>query len=301
MDGSDAPHRVAGFEDREMPGREFLRRARVADYARQPAITVSPDLGVSELAELFHREQVSGAPVASPAGTALGVVSLTDLIALALFGAHFSTVATAPDDDTGPVPDVRRYGHHAVRDIMTPAVWSAKPREPLAVAAERLLDARVHRLVVVGPHGSVEGLLSTVDLMRAVRDARLATPIRAHATRETESVEVGTPVSRVMRRLLEAGFTGMPVTDNGWPIGFVSQAELLRARDRTASTPVEEIASPAMLCLPERTPLWSAAEEALRQGTRRILVVRARQVRGILTSVDFARAMTRATAGAAAR
>jgi CBS domain-containing protein len=216
---------------------------------------------------------------------------VTDLIALALFGPALALGRSGPDEDARQIPDVATFGAVRAQDLMTPAVWSATPNEPLRVAAERLVQARVHRLVVLARGRTVEGVLSTLDLMRAVRDVRASTPICQYASRSVASVEMGTPVASVMRQLLEGGFTGMPVTDTGWPVGFISQAELLAARHRPTTTPVEEIASPSFLCLPEPTAIGKAAEEGLRQGIRRLLLVRSRQVTGILTSVDFARAV----------
>lgn len=295
------------------------RHARVADYAKRHVVTISRGATVAEAARVLANAGVTGAPVVDALGRALGVLSVTDLMALKLFGTQLLLGQSAPDEDGHRVPELGVYAGLLAADLMTPRVWSAGPDELLHVAAQRMIFAQVHRLVVTaredasepqgtGSHATashtrghrISGILSTLDLVRAVRDAGLDAPLSRYATQAPETVEVGTPVSVVARRLLAGNHTGMPIVDGGWPVGFLSAAELVDIPDELTQVLVEEVASPAMLCLPEETTMASAAAESLEKGIRRILTVHARQVTGILTSVDFARAFVDAATAPAA-
>jgi hypothetical protein len=48
-----------------------------------------------------------------------------------------------------------------------------------------------------------------------------------------------------------------------------------------------------MLCLDQDTPLHRAAAQAASMDVRRVIAVRDRRLRGILTGIDFARAASR--------
>ena len=79
-------------------------------------------------------------------------------------------------------------------------------------------------------------------------------------------------------------------TTDGWPVGVFTQREALEARHQARKTPVDEVMNPAMLSLEADTPLHRAAAQAEALRVRRVIVVRNRQIEGILTGVDFARA-----------
>lgn len=261
---------------------------RVADYAAHRVLCLPPDCPVDEAVSRLAQADVTGAPVVDSSGQVVGVLSLTDLIALQLYGPTLAGRRATPDEDATHQLDLRL--DLPVGDAMTATVWSAAPEEPLAVAAARMLEAQVHRLVVLGPDQHVRGILSTLDVMRAVRDAELDAPCHLYATSPVRCVEHDTPVSDAMEQLLEEAHHGMPVTDQGWPVGLLTQAELVNAREFPPETPVEEIATREILCVEENTPLWSAAAQGIEQGVRRLLVVRGRQLTGILVSLDFTRA-----------
>jgi CBS domain-containing protein len=50
------------------------------------------------------------------------------------------------------------------------------------------------------------------------------------------------------------------------------------------------VLSPALLCLDVSTPLFRAARQAEVMDVRRIVAVENRQLRGVLTALDFVRA-----------
>ena len=58
------------------------------------------------------------------------------------------------------------------RDVMTPEVITIPERASLRQAARQLVESGTHRLLVVSEGGEYLGVLSTTDIVRAMRGAR---------------------------------------------------------------------------------------------------------------------------------
>src|SRR5262245_44883386 len=105
-------------------------------------LALRADMTVREAAEFLTAHQFSGAPVLDEKGHLVGVVSLTDL---------------AENEDQ--VDDV------AVREIMTPTVYTVPDDAPVPEIARTMIAGRIHRLLVTrGKH--VVGIVTPLDLLR---------------------------------------------------------------------------------------------------------------------------------------
>lgn len=141
-------------------------------------LSVSEELSVAELAEFFDQHRVSGAPVISPSGTAVGVVSLTDVTRSS---AVRSSLAEGPHDvyvrglerhvDRSELTGYRVFEEPdvKVKDIMTPVVFSVDESTRVQDVAQSMLTGRIHR-VFVTRDGKIVGIISTMDLLPLVRD-----------------------------------------------------------------------------------------------------------------------------------
>ena len=144
------------------------------------AVTVTPDLSVTELEELLSREGISGVPVVADAEL-VGVVSRTDIVrALAQATdsaeatlAYYQEIAGAALD-TGAI--ARMAGERAaamqVKDIMTTELIAVPGDRPVREIARDLLARGMHRVLVTEGR-SLIGLVTTVDLVRAIAEGRL--------------------------------------------------------------------------------------------------------------------------------
>lgn len=128
-------------------------------------LTLPPDCTIREAAELLSTEHVGGAPV-SAHGQLLGMVTMTDLLAF---------IASLPAEQA-EIRDQSERGildDHTVEEAMTPApVRTLGPRESVAHAAAVMSREGIHRLPIVDG-GTLVGIISTTDLMRAVAERRL--------------------------------------------------------------------------------------------------------------------------------
>ncbi len=172
-------------------------------------VTVSPDLTLQELAQVFSAQGISGAPVV--AGRELvGVISTTDLVEFETTNpgsprqredrAEWGEIVSAPVldgsedsepglyftemwDDSGAdvlerfqsdTPEWNRMAEATVGSAMTTSVVSLPPGAAIQEAARIMLVAGVHRILVVDDMGDLVGLVSSSDIVRAVSERGLS-------------------------------------------------------------------------------------------------------------------------------
>jgi len=114
-------------------------------------------------------------------------------------------------------------------------VATVKPETPVMEVVSSLREHRIGAMVVVEPDGSICGIISERDIVRALADhgpdlARLKT-----ADLMTPGVSVcekNTDIDDIMRQMTEGGFRHVPVVDNGQLSGIVSIGDVVKARIR---------------------------------------------------------------------
>jgi CBS-domain-containing membrane protein len=57
---------------------------------------------------------------------------------------------------------------------MSPVVHCICPDQPITLAAARMIDRKVHRLIVVDENAQVLGILSAADMLRAIPEVEAA-------------------------------------------------------------------------------------------------------------------------------
>lgn len=165
------------------------------DIMTTDVVTIAPEMDLHHLAEALVRYRVSGAPVVAN-GQVLGVVSATDL--LEFMQGKPATAATTPDGGEGltppsayyiewwsrggadvgarlpafGAPEWNRLGTHTAADVMTRSLCAVRADATITSAADYLLRADVHRVLVLDGRRFV-GILTTTDVVRAVAQGRL--------------------------------------------------------------------------------------------------------------------------------
>jgi CBS domain-containing protein len=127
------------------------RELRVRDLMTLEPVTVRGGAPLVVADMLMRQFGVSGLPVIDGQGELIGVLSRTDLMALA------------------GDPQVDAWQGRSVAATMTAPSLTVEADASLVEAAARMEEHRVHRLVVVEPEGGRPiGILSTTDIVRAV-------------------------------------------------------------------------------------------------------------------------------------
>jgi acetoin utilization protein AcuB len=131
----------------------------------QPEVfSVSPDDDVMEALDLMAARRIRHLPVVGAGGRVIGILSDRDL--RAALGVPARALADWP----------RRSGTLRVADAMTRDPIVAPIDAPLSVAVRHLLGRRIGALPIVDADGRLRGIVSYLDVIRALRKQRLRTP-----------------------------------------------------------------------------------------------------------------------------
>lgn len=246
----------------------------VTDYMTSPVETIRIGESLIIANERFAEQGVSALGVIDDDGVLKGVISRTDLLHAAVY----------THGETFRVPD------RAVEELMQSPAVQVSPDVPLSDAAKLMRKHRVHR-VFVSLEGRPQGVVSTRDLMRAVREKRLKTPLSEIASGSVVKVKADDPIALAVDRLELSNKHGLVVVEGSYPVGIFDQACALESRRLPPNTAVEHAMNVRILILPSGMSLSRAAQQALSMNVRRILIERDRGLMGIVGGLDFARVM----------
>ncbi|MCA9284908.1 MAG: CBS domain-containing protein [Phycisphaerales bacterium] len=146
-------------------------RTQVAkDVMTSEPVCAEIGMSVRQVARLLEENEISGAPVIDGRGCVVGVVSKSDLVRRYLgaesdydpqFLVEFFR-GDAESDGGGAEPFL------GVEEFMTSDPITAAPNTPLPQLAGRMAEARVHRVIVVDGEGFPVGIVTSLDLVKAI-------------------------------------------------------------------------------------------------------------------------------------
>lgn len=131
-------------------------RDRVEALGLRPPVVVSPEASLRSAAHTLWLEDV-GAVVVQEGTRAIGILSERDLVE-----------RVAREDDLDRM---------TVREVMTPHLIAARPRDTVHDAAYRMLESGIRHLPVLDDGGNVIGMVSIRDLLRPVITGEIQKPL----------------------------------------------------------------------------------------------------------------------------
>ena len=149
-----------------------LSTTLVKDVMTPHPVCVDPATTVTELAELFDANGISGAPVLDGQDRVVGIVSKTDLVRRCVegpLGSSGSEMSAFLGLAAGAGPlDPEDLG--TVQDFMTNDLVTSSVEESIATVAKRMAEHQVHRVVVTDSVGRAVGILTTLDVLDTYPD-----------------------------------------------------------------------------------------------------------------------------------
>jgi CBS domain-containing protein len=147
-------------------------------------ITVTPSSSLKTAVTLFLAHGISGLPVVE-GGRLVGVLSESDIVAKETSGYSNGDLSRA---EATHLQRERAAG--TVAEAMTPDPVTAEPWTPIWAAADLMAVHDVNRLPVVDPGGSLLGIVTRADLVRAFArsDRAIEREIREHVL---QSIDLG--------------------------------------------------------------------------------------------------------------
>jgi CBS-domain-containing membrane protein len=152
------------------------------DLMNGEVIRIPRDIGMQAAARWLGQMHVSGAPVVDEQGRCVGVLSSGDFVTCCAANRTRCSQHRA-EANRGPCtfPDcvssewqmvnVTESIEGMVRDYMTPDPVMARPETPIARLAQMIVDAQIHRLIIVDEQHRPIGIVSTTDIVAAVARA----------------------------------------------------------------------------------------------------------------------------------
>jgi len=142
-----------------------------SDIMSTEVVMISEHMSLQGAARLLSRSQVSGAPVVDAEGRCTGMLSAVDYLHWAEKGGK-ATAQPCPCTDTAWKPwQILDHPEHAetmVTDVMTRNPVTAAPQTPLRQISRMMLDAHIHRVLIVDDDGKPVGMVSSTDILAAV-------------------------------------------------------------------------------------------------------------------------------------
>jgi len=143
---------------------------RVADIMERKVVTVAPEATVHELVLLLQSKDVGGVPVVDGDGRLVGIVTEGDLVIedadvrlphyFELLGNLVYLGGRKKFEER-----LKKMVGNAVSDVMTTEVFTVAPDDPVAKAANIMVDKKVNRVPVVEGDRLV-GIVARHDIIR---------------------------------------------------------------------------------------------------------------------------------------
>ncbi|MEY4353435.1 MAG: hypothetical protein RLZZ609_1676 [Cyanobacteriota bacterium] len=148
----------------------------VAEVMTSPVFSVRRETPLQEAVTLLSSHHISGLPVVDEQGILVGELSEKDLMVResGFDAGPYVMFLDAVIYLRNPLEwnrQVHQVLGSTVGDVMTASAHTCHPSTTLPQAARLLNDRRIQRLFVVNDQGSLEGVLTRGDVVRALAEA----------------------------------------------------------------------------------------------------------------------------------
>jgi CBS domain-containing protein len=157
------------------------QRVVAGDYMQRDVVTVTPDSTLREALSLMTENHVTGLPVMDNVSRCIGLITANDIL-----NYEQEHAGEAADDGTvdffdpesqqwNSVPlsafGLEEFGHVRVQDVMTrDLIWVDRDTS-LKDVAQRMVNERVHRVLVMDMTSRLYGILSAYDFVRVAAES----------------------------------------------------------------------------------------------------------------------------------
>ena len=209
----DVANKLGSSKAESMPASRF----HVSSVMVKDVITVPGTMRLGEVADLMLEKGIGSVPIVDDNGM-IGIVSKADCTPLAN-GIIFDKIS--------------------VKEVMSKEVVAVSSSDRLIHARRQMLDYKVGRVPVIDDDELI-GIITSKDLMRAFINFRKNVPEKHQKSQIKEilvedvmssnpsSVSKEMSISDVSKIMVETGYNGLPVVENGDVVGIITQTDILR-------------------------------------------------------------------------
>jgi CBS domain-containing protein len=158
----------------------IAQKSSAAELMQRDIVTIAVNDTLRDALKIMTENHVAGLPVVDGKCRCVGVITATDI--LNYENDHTSDSAEREttqffDPETEQWEDVPisafsmdDFGDVRVADVMTRELIWVDRETPLQAVARRMLDERVHRILVMDERGGLYGIISAYDFVRLVAE-----------------------------------------------------------------------------------------------------------------------------------
>jgi CBS domain-containing protein len=144
--------------------RERFLDLTAADLMSRPVMTIPEGMSLGEAARLLSGSNISGAPVVDAEGRCIGVLSSSDFVSWAGQEGEITNFI-AP---WGEIIDIGDFPDNEIRHYMTAQPVIVAPTASIGELAQTMVDAHIHRILVVAELDQPCGIVTSTDILAAV-------------------------------------------------------------------------------------------------------------------------------------
>lgn len=164
----------------------WMTQTTASEIMTSDLVSVNPQDSLAVAADIMLREQVSGTPVVDERNICVGVLSVSDFLGAEEKAADArDKIANSSFWNSDLTLPLRVYSERLqrVRDklapaaeqpverFMTPDLVSATEETSLETVVQSMVDAHIHRVVVLDSEKKLRGIVSTTDVLAALLNA----------------------------------------------------------------------------------------------------------------------------------
>ena len=155
------------------PASTALLNLTAADLMSASVVMVPEEMSLQGAAHMLAQSHVTGAPIVNYEGKCVGVLSSTDFVRWV--ERHQPAVARTEERSSfcsvWQIVDPGHLPADAVHNYMTRDPVTVEPNTTIGVLAGMMIDAHIHRVIVVDLRGRPVGIVSATDVLAAVAQA----------------------------------------------------------------------------------------------------------------------------------
>ena len=255
--------------------KEYKRHMKVADIMSSEVVTTSPDITMADAAKRMGEKHI-GSLIVLQYGTPVGIVTERDLLSKVLAG--------------GLAIDTTKVGQ-----VMSYPLIKICPEKEIREAARTMIQKK-GRLAVF-QCGDIAGVITASDLIREMPDApETSLVVDEFMTREVVSIGEDETVEETARIMGRERVGSVIVTRDEHPCGIFTERDLLStflARGRPLDAPVSMASSSPLITAPAGISIHSAAKTMAAKHIRRLILMKKKEIAGIITARDLVEAYAR--------